>query len=177
MVFTHDELSELLDVLVDRLIAAGATDVEIRVVGGAAIALAHDHERDLTGDIDVIGANGRPLVEAAVAEVAEERGLPPDWLNFKVAMSAPDPDRPEPAFKRLRERDGVRISVGSPQLLLAMKLRAGRGRRDIADVDTLLDACRVSSVGEAVGIFEAHYGAEVLPERSRLHLEARFGEG
>jgi hypothetical protein len=91
-------------------------------------------------------------------------------------MYAPDPDRPEPAFRRLRERDGVRISVGSPQLLLAMKLRAGRGRRDIADVDTLLDACRVSSVGEAVGIFEAQYGAEMLPDRSRLHLEARFGE-
>ena len=175
--FTHDELIELLDALIDKLVAAGASGTDVRVVGGAAIALAHDPERDATGDIDALGATNRAMVEAAVAALSEERGLPSDWLNFKVAMYAPDPDRPEPSFETLRERDGVRISVGTAQLLLAMKLRAGRGRRDIDDVDVLLDARGITTVEEAVALFEAHYSAEVMPERSMLHLRQRFAAG
>lgn len=171
---THDDLVELLNLLIDKLAVGGADGVEIRVVGGAAIMLAHDPDRGLTRDVDALGARGQALVEAAAAEIADERGLPPDWLNFKVAMYAPDPDRPEPAFDVLIERAGVTISVGSPRLLLAMKLHAGRGRRDIADIDLLLDACGVRTAAEAVSIFEAHYGAEVMKERSRVHLAARF---
>jgi hypothetical protein len=57
-----------------------------------------------------------------------------------------------------------------------MKLRAGRGRRDISDVGTPLAVRGVSTVAEAVDIFEAHAGAGVLPERFHLHLEARRGE-
>lgn len=173
--FTHDELVELIDILVDKLSDAGTVDIEIRIVGGAAITLAHDAERDLTSDVDALGARGRAQVEAAVAEIALERGLPLDWLNFKAAMYAPDPDRPEPAFDLFLARSGVRICVGRPELLLAMKLHASRGRRDIADIDTLLDACGVGSAAEAVAIFTAHYGAEVMKERSRLHLAARYG--
>jgi hypothetical protein len=56
-----------------------------------------------------------------------------------------------------------------------MKLRAGRGRRDVSDVGTPLAARGVSAVAQAVDILEAHPGAEVLPERFRLQLEARFG--
>jgi hypothetical protein len=45
----------------------------------------------------------------------------------------------------------------------------------VVDGTSLLAATGVSTVAEAVNIFEAHPGAEVLPERFRLHLEARFG--
>ena len=71
--------------------------------------------------------------------------------------------------------DGVEVRIAGAPLLLAMKLRAARGRRDSADIDLLLDECALTNTAQAVQIFERYYPEEALPERARRQLEARFG--
>lgn len=171
-VFSHDGLVALLEELLDELASAGVEEVDVRVVGGAAIALAHDIEREATQDIDCSGSSDRKAVEAAA--VAARRSLPSDWLNFKVQMFAPDPDHPEPGFEPIVVRGKRRVLVGVPSLLLAMKLHAARGRRDATDIDTLLDACGVSSVDEAIELYASYYRAEVLKPRAMVLLRQRF---
>ena len=70
-------------------------------------------------------------------------------------MFQPDPDHPEPAWVVIREVDSVVVEVGTPQLLLAMKLHAARGRRDFDDITVLIEACGVTTVQEAEALFEA----------------------
>ena len=172
--FSHEDLDELVDLLVEKLVERGGP-VEVRIVGGAAIVLAHNPEdRGLTSDIDALEATNADLVKDVVREIADERGLPADWLNFKAQMFAPDPTYPEPRWDVVRERDAVRVTVANPQMLLAMKLRAGRGRRDIADIDLLLDVCEVNTVAGATEIFEHYYQRDVLNERVVAHLAQRF---
>jgi len=58
------------------------------------------------------------------------------------------------------EEGGVTVFVARPQLLLAMKLKAGRGARDAEDIDRLLDACVIVSLESAQEIFD-----HLLPRR------------
>lgn len=173
-VFSHAELVGLLEELLDELAAAGVDEIDVRVVGGAAIALAHDVDREATQDVDCTGSSDREAVEVAAAVVAARRSLPADWLNFKVQMFAPDPDHPEPGFEPIIVRGQRRILVGVPSLLLAMKLHAARGRRDATDIDTLLDACGVTSAEDAIELYETYYRAEVLKPRAMVLLRQRF---
>jgi hypothetical protein len=72
------------------------------------------------------------------------------------------------------EEGGVVILVARPKLLLAMKLRAGRGRRDADDIDRLLDACGIASLAEAVELFDGYYPEDEIAAPAFLQLEARF---
>lgn len=172
---SSEDLNELIDLLVDRLGRLGKP-IELRIVGGAAIVLAHDPEdRGLTTDIDALGSTDTTAVLAAVAEIGDERGLPADWLNFKAKMFAPDPMYPEPPWEVVRDVQGVRVCVGNPHMLLAMKIHAGRGRRDLDDIDLLLEVCAITSSAEAVEVFEAYYSREVINARVKLYLEDKFG--
>jgi hypothetical protein len=161
--------------LVERLGRLGKP-IELRLVGGAAIVLAHDPEdRGLTTDIDALEATDTEAVKAVVAGIADERGLPADWLNFKVMMFAPDPIYPAPRWDVVREVGEVRVCVANPEMLLAMKLHAGRGRRDLDDVDVLLEVCEVRDLARAKEIFETYYAREVLKERVDLYLNQKLG--
>jgi hypothetical protein len=78
---------DLIDGLRDVIRGAreqGITGVSIRIVGGAALRLAH-FDRDTTSDIDAqIEPIDRlaPIIEA----IARNHGWPTDWLNNKAAM-------------------------------------------------------------------------------------------
>lgn len=76
----------LLEELGRRLHVRGVM-AEIYVVGGSAIILAYDRER-LTRDIDAIWDESWVLAEV-VSEIAEEHGLPRDWLNDRVRPGMP----------------------------------------------------------------------------------------
>ena len=72
------------------------------------------------------------------------------------------------------ERGDAAVLVAPSDLLLAMKLLAGRGRRDGADIDALLDACGVTSTVEAEEIFDRYYPHEEMTDNARRRLDARF---
>jgi hypothetical protein len=167
--FSREQLVSALNGLVDELVA-GQVAARIRIVGGAAIVLAHDPERGATRDVDALLADPRDQVLAAVGRVAEREGWPPDWLNTDAQMYSPDPDHPEPAWEVMIERSGVVVELGTASFLLAMKLHAARGLRDTDDIEVLIARCGLGSVEEAVELYEAHYRADPLPQRALAKL-------
>lgn len=172
MAFTPAEIREALEHLVDELIERGVS-ARITIVGGAAMALVYA-QRASTRDVD---ATYRPVeeVEAASAAVGERYGYPPGWINDEVVQFSPPGGELEPAI--LIERAGVTICVAGPKHMLAMKLRAARGRRDETDIEALLDRCEIRTLEEAEALFEEYYPDVELSDLAvavvRRHLDAR----
>ena len=91
----------------------------------------------VTKDIDAV-FELKSAIYLAAAKVAEDLGLPEDWLNDAVKGFMPGEDehaRPVPDIT------GIEISTASPQYLLAMKLMAMRFGEDDEDIEILLREC------------------------------------
>jgi hypothetical protein len=170
LLFTKEDVEEGLRNLVDELVAVGAVST-IQVVGGAAIMLQVDREA-LTSDVDALHATTADI-RLAIERVADSRDWPSTWLNDAVKMWVSHNDTPDDWEIRFTG-DGVRILVALPPLLLAMKLQAGRGRRDAMDIDLLLDACGIESLREASAIFDKYYPTENMAPRAIQQLRDRF---
>lgn len=150
--FDRSAIVAALVELADELVRSG-TQIQVRVVGGAAISVAFDRETTTT-DVDALyGAN--PGVEDAARTIAYRNGWPENWLNDNVKQFASHFDTAED-WINLDVRDSVAIRVAGARLLLAMKLFAARGRRDSHDIDRLLDACAISTTDEAIAVFERY---------------------
>ena len=163
---TPKEVRELLEELATRLNAAGIT-AGIRVVGGAALSII-DEDRRSTSDIDAV------IVPAGVAadivtELANERGLPSNWLN-DAALAYIPPVGPEDWVEVIRRGD-VRVSIGSVHMLLAMKLLANRGVRDSDDIEFLLSACDVKSLDDAQEIYEKYHAQDVISPNATVRIQ------
>jgi hypothetical protein len=50
--------------------------------------------------------------------------------------------------------------------MLAMKMRAGRGARDRPDTNFLVKRCGVTSVAEALDLYEEYFPEDPLPDRT-----------
>lgn len=134
---------------------------EVYIVGGAAIALAFD-ERRTTRDIDAV-FEPKGVVYEAAAEVAEELSLPVGWLNDAVkGYLLDDPDR-----KQVLDLPGLRCSVGSPRILLAMKVLAHRVGEDEDDVRLLARELGLTTAEQVLEVSEEVYGG-------RLDAAAQF---
>lgn len=171
--FDYERLVVLLTELAERIAAATLEPCEVRVVGGAAISLKYDHQRDPTGDVDALQATNADVVHAAASAMAVDHGLRDNWLNFKVEMYAPDPMYPGPEWLVVIEHANVRILVPEPRMLLAMKLRAGRGR-DLGDADILLRACDISTYADAVAAFREYYTDDEIKPLADAYLKDRL---
>ncbi len=160
--FSRDEIIDALHELLIE-IADVDTDLSIRVVGGAALAINFGRT-DTTRDIDALyGSHDR--VNQAAQTIAARRGWPENWLNNDVKMFATHFDSDDD-WTTLETRDNVAIRIANAPLLLAMKLRAARGRRDAADIDLLLATCELTQVQEAEDIFNRYYPEHELSERA-----------
>lgn len=166
-------LEELLRRMQDQNLQAG-----IRIVGGAAIALSYGN-RDATADIDAIFYPADEI-NSTVEQMAEEYSLPKDWLNENAAAYIPF-EAEDKDWKLLASLGQSSIYVARPKLLLCMKLRANRGRRDSADIERLLRICKVTSVDEVQQIYEKYFSQEVLSEpavaRIEFFLEGKTNRG
>lgn len=161
-----DEIRNLLEELAVRLDAAGIA-VGIRVVGGAAVSIL-DNDRRSTSDIDAVIVPAGAAAEV-VAALGTERGLPANWLN-DAALAYVPPVGPEDWIEILRT-GGVSVSIGSVQMLLAMKLLANRGIRDSADIEFLLEACNVRSLEDAQTIYEKYHAQEVISPSAAARVQ------
>ncbi|MBF6557108.1 MAG: hypothetical protein IVW52_13250 [Acidimicrobiales bacterium] len=157
----RDEIEGALRELAEELDRRGVV-ARIYLVGGAAMVLAYE-SRFSTDDVD---ASGYPTedVLAVAAEVAERRGLQPDWLDESVKVYFPVATGPEwrPVFKV----GSVEVVVADERTLLAMKLRASRGRRDEADIQFLLNKCQITSVEDALLLYVEYFPEDGLPPRA-----------
>ncbi len=166
--FNRARILTALQALGDELTSRGVRG-QIFLVGGAAMALAYSTRR-VTTDIDAVFEPKSSIYEAA-AKVAEDLGLPEDWLNDAVKGFLPGADEhPRP----LPEVQGIEITTASPRYLLAMKLMAMRFGEDDEDIEILLRECGLRSPEEALDLLQGMYPLQEPPLKTRLFLEETF---
>ena len=161
-----DDIEELLHELARRLSARGIT-ATIRLVGGAAL-VSRNYRTSATFDVDAVFQPEGPVLEVA-AEIAAERNLPPAWLNSDAKAYIPFVD-PTDWVELFRDGD-VTVLTAPAKMLLAMKLKANRGRRDAEDIERLLAICRIRSVDQAQKLYEGYHAQELLSESVIMRIE------
>lgn len=163
----RDDLIDGLRELIREAHAEGLNGVTIRIIGGAALRLAH-FDRDTTVDID---AQIAPLeqLQPIIDRMATSRGWPADWLNNNAAMFLPSWGRGVD-WQTVFDDGDVSISVAPIDALLAMKLLASRPGRDTPDITKLLALNEITSVETAEELFESFYPGDALPEKAILLL-------
>lgn len=141
-------------------------------MGGAAIALAYDARR-ATLDVDAIFEPKMVIYEAA-ARVAEDLGLPDDWLNdgAKGFLPGNDPDQTQ-----VFVRPSLEVMAASPEYLLAMKLLASRVEHDTEDIRTLYGILGYTTADEGLDLLERSWPGQTLPVKTQVMLRAMFDGG
>lgn len=167
--FTQAGILGALQALGDELTSQGVRG-QIFIVGGAAMALAYSTRR-VTKDIDAV-FEPKSAIYAAAAKVAEDLGLPEDWLNDAAKAFMPGEDehpRPVP------DVHGIEVTTASPRYLLVMKLMAMRFGEDDEDIEVLLRECGLRRVEEVLDLLKHMYPLLEPPPRTRFFLEELFG--
>lgn len=166
--FEADDIRNALNELAQRLDAA-TIPAGIRVIGGAALALAY-YDRASTADIDALLHPKDDILHVA-RHLATEHGWPPNWLNDDARLFMSHHETASD-WTIIAQVGATTIRVASAPLLLAMKLRAGRGRRDDRDIDVLLETCAVATLDDVDAIYEHYYPDDPMSARARRQAEA-----
>lgn len=160
---TRDELEFGLNEVV-RLLQERGDPAELRIVGGAAIALWHNAARGATQDIDAALAPVDAILDV-VKRVGRVNGWPDDWVNDKAQIFLPSGmgARAE-EWETVYSREGVTVKVASLDMLIAMKLNGAqrRARREYDDLRVLLAERGITTVAEAEALFEDFYPGDEL---------------
>ena len=122
-------INRLLHQLDERLRSRGVA-ASLYVVGGAAV-LAATGLRRVTRDVDVTHLH--PVVAQEARRLAQDEGLPADWLSAAAGAWAPPGRYEEPAAAE----PGLTVRYASAEELLAMKMIALRSR-DAPDIVALV---------------------------------------
>ena len=157
-----DAMAALGEELQRRGIAA-----KLYIVGGAVMVLAHD-SRDATMGVDG-DFSPRDTVMDAAREIARRRDLPDDWLN--AAANGFIPAFKSPEWRLLYHFGSLEVLAADDRTMLAMKIRASRGRRDEPDIAVLLTSCGVTTVEQAFALYEEYFPEDPAPSRARSILE------
>jgi hypothetical protein len=167
--FSRAKIIAALQALGDELTRRGVRG-QVFIVGGAAMALAYSSRR-VTKDIHAV-FEPKSIVFQAAASVADDLGLPEDWLNDAVKgfMPGDDPDRVP-----LPDVHGIEVATASPAYLLAMKLMAMRFGEDEEDIELLLRECGITSAADALALLGRLYPHQKPPLKTRLFLEELLG--
>ena len=168
--FSRNDLEQALRLLLDEL-SEMQSETALYVVGGAAVMVQAGREA-MTRDVDTLHIGSADVLRA-VARLAERHGWPGDWLNDQANMWASHFDAVDDWELWLHQGE-VSIFVAKPRLLLAMKMRAGRGMRDHGDIEQLLQVCEIKLIEEALEVFDRYFPTESIPPRVQRQLEEYF---
>jgi hypothetical protein len=150
-----------------ELLRRDGTVGEIYIFGGAAMVLGY-RARYATRDVDAL-FEPREKIHRAAVEVAEELGLPRWWLNDQATVYLP---RAKDERARLVfDHPNLRVTVVSPEHLLAMKALAARSYADIDDIQLLCEMRSIRDVHEVEEICTRIFPDEPLSDRSRIVIE------
>ena len=162
----REDLSAGLRELVAALASTGEA-AQLKIVGGAAIALAYNGDRASTVDIDAV-LSPRDIVLDAAGLVAERHGWVADWLNDAARIFVPEGYGQRGAeWKLIAVSGAVEVFVASVDTLLAMKLKAviRRGVRELEDLRVLPALSGTSTVDAADDLLDAFCPADALTEK------------
>ncbi len=165
----REQMEGALRRLGERLSARGVQG-EIMLVGGAAMCLAYA-ARAMTRDVDAV-FEPKAIVAAEALRVADEAGLPPDWLNdgAKGFLSVSPPASRQVVFSL----PGLLVWAPPPQYIFAMKCLAARVE-DRSDIVFLAGVLGLRTYADASNVVHQHYPAQRLLPKTRFMLEEIFG--
>lgn len=154
-----NELLKYLELLGDELKKNGLQG-EIIITGGAAMCLVHS-ARDATKDIDAL-YEPKSEINALAEKIADEYGLPPNWLNDSV-KGFMNGNVETTDFMQL---GNLKISTVTPQYLLAMKLMSSRVEgQDYCDIKFLLRELNIRTFEEAESVIKRFFPLKrILPK-------------
>ena len=154
--FTREDIENLLSAVGERLQARGVAAI-VYVVGGAAMALRDVSSDRRTADVDALILPEELVLEAA-REVAAERGVRSTWLNSQARPYVP------PLSEALQPPGvpGLEVRIAPDEHLLAMKIVAARGQRDMRDIVPLARRLGLSEATHLVELVVTVYGEDVI---------------
>lgn len=128
---TSEHIRALFCEINDRLAESGLSG-EILVCGGALMALSYNRDR-VTEDIDAL-YQPKDEIEMIVTKIAEEKGLPTNWLNDMVTQSVQLSGFDSEVIIKMSH---LVVRAVILEVLLAMKLMASRDK-DANDIRLLV---------------------------------------
>lgn len=166
--FDRQSVEALMGELAARLASEGVA-ARIVLVGGAALTFRYD--RQATTDVDASLHPAEEVLRHARA-MAVEHGLRGDWLNDAAVGFFPHED---PETIEVTKVGQASVERMPSDVILAMKLRACRPRKDLFDIAVLLRDHDVRSVEEAEAWLERFFPEECLPGRGAAVVAAALG--
>lgn len=145
--------------------------VEMFLVGGAAMVLAYGRKR-ATRDLDAVFEPKMPVYEE-VRRIADEEGLPPDWINDAVKGLLPD--RGDDGEQVSFESEGISVAVASAEYLFAMKALSARQEADSGDLLALAGVLGVTTAEQAFAIVERFYRPARLTAKASIFVQSVLG--
>ncbi len=158
----RENIDKYFEALAGKIKEAGIGTHRILVVGGAAMALKY-HDGRSTVDIDICFREQNNLYVCCM-KVAEEYGLPDDWINADVMHSDSFSYRLFDNAEFYKTFDGLlEVYVASDLDLYCMKIVSFRPK-DVQDMEVLADSLRGNGVlkEDIIANFNKLYGNEYL---------------
>jgi hypothetical protein len=159
---SRDHIVAALSALSDRL-AALDVRAECYLVGGAVMCLVL-HARPATKDVAAWFTEPQVARRAALA-VAQELGLPDDWLNDAAKAFIPA----RAGFERWGSFSHLDVAVADDRTMLAMKCAAARTAQDADDIRVLAARLELKSPAQVLDVVlhESRWCAIPSSDRAR----------
>jgi hypothetical protein len=164
--------------LSDELARSGTTG-EICLLGGTVMVLAFA-ARPSTKDVDAI-FQPTQAIRAAAKLVGQVNNFPAHWLNdaAKGFLSV----RHETTQAGLPQFSNLRLTMPTPEYLLAMKCMASRigavdsDADDVSDIVFLIRRLQLNTAASVMEIVTAYYPKDKVPVKAQYLVEGLFAEG
>jgi hypothetical protein len=172
----HLDRNAILEGLTElaELAAQAGIDSTIFILGGSAVALLEGTHRRTTTDIDSYirsSAIDRRNLLDVIEQIAQRRRWSSTWLNTAAEQFLPDAERESMAWLPVLEFGGITVVCAPAPLLLAMKLRSNRGRRDTADLPILLTATGMTERRLVDELFATYFPHDEISPKCQDWLE------
>jgi len=152
---------------------------ELCLFGGAVMVLAFA-ARVSTKDVDAVFQPTHPMREI-VRHVGETNDFPENWLNdaAKSFVSV----RHETVMGNLPQFPNLRLTMPTPEYLLAMKCMASRvgmvetEADDVSDIIFLIRHLHLNNAQVVLSLIADYYPASRVPVKAQYLVESLFAEG
>jgi hypothetical protein len=157
-----------------ELAAAAGIASTIFILGGSAVALIEGSQRRTTTDIDSYirsSALDRTNLFGLIEQIAQRRRWPGAWLNTAAEQFLPDAEQEPIIWVPILEFADFKVLCAPAPLLLAMKLRSNRGRRDTSDLPVLLAATGVAQRRDVEIVFATYFPHDGISPKCKDWLD------
>ena len=162
--------------LLDKKLRENNMYGEVDLYGGAVMCLGLN-ARESTHDIDALFAP-KTNIRLLIQEVADENGLPDDWMNDGVKGFVSSKGKVIPL--ELGNFTNLSICMASPEYLFAMKCLSCRMQIDnsteIDDIRFLINYLDIQSVEAAEDIILQYYPAKMFKPKTHFMLLELFDD-